>query len=95
LPKELGSKIDWRLARAFSEADPAKGLEAAKRMAGELKADHPDAAASLLEGLEEMFTVRRLGISGRLASTLTSRCLPIRARKELRMSIVLRPVGWE
>ncbi len=72
LPKELGSKIDWRLARAFADPNPAKGLEAAKRVAGELKADHPDAAASLLEGLEEMFTVRRLGVSGRLAATLTN-----------------------
>ena len=72
LPKELGSKIDWRLARAFADTDPAKGYEAAKRTAGELKADHPDAAASLLEGLEEMFTVRRLGVSGRLAATLTN-----------------------
>jgi putative transposase len=72
LPKELGSKIDWRLARAFAESDPAKGLDQAKRIAGELKADHPDAAASLLEGLEEMFTVRRLGVSGRLAATLTN-----------------------
>lgn len=72
LPKELGSKIDWRLARAFADADPAKGLDAARRIAGELKADHPDAAASLVEGLEEMFTVRRLGVSGRLAATLTN-----------------------
>jgi transposase-like protein len=72
LPKELGSKIDWRLARAFADADPVKGLYAAKRIAGELKADHPDAAASLLEGLEDMFTVHRLGVSGRLATTLTN-----------------------
>jgi putative transposase len=72
LPKELGSKIDWRLARAFADADPAKGLDAARRIAGELKADHPDAADSLLEGLEEMFTVRRLGVNGRLAATLTN-----------------------
>ena len=72
LPKELGSKIDWRLARAFADTDPAKGLDAARRIAGELKADHPDAAGSLLEGLEEMFTVRRLGVNGRLAATLTN-----------------------
>jgi putative transposase len=72
LPKELGSKIDWRLARAFSDPDPAKGHEAVKRIASELKHDHPDAAASLLEGLEEMFTVRRLGVAGRLATTLTN-----------------------
>lgn len=72
LPKELGSKIDWRLARAFAEPDPTKGLEAAKRIASELTADHPDAAASLREGLEEMFTLRRLGVGGRLATTLTN-----------------------
>ena len=64
LPKELGSKIDWRLARAFADPDPAKGLDQAKRIASELNADHPDAAASLLEGLEDMFTVRRLGVGG-------------------------------
>lgn len=72
LPKELGSKMDWRLARAFADPDPAKGLDAARRMASELKADHPDAAASLAEGLEEMFTLRRLGVGGRLATTLTN-----------------------
>jgi putative transposase len=72
LPKELGAKIDWRLARAFADTDPAKGLDAARRIANELKAGHPDAAASLLEGLEEMFTVRRLGVNGRLAATLTN-----------------------
>jgi transposase-like protein len=72
LPKELGSKIDWRLSRAFADLDPAKGLDSARRIAAELKADHPDAAASLVEGLEEMFTVHRLGVSGRLATTLTN-----------------------
>jgi len=72
LPKELGSKIDWRLARAFADPDPAKGLDAARRIAAELTADHPDAASSLREGLEEMFTLRGLGVSGRLAATLTN-----------------------
>jgi transposase-like protein len=72
LPQELAAKIDWRLARAFADPDPVKGLDQARRIAGELKADHPDAAASLLEGLEEMFTVRRLGLTGRLATTLTN-----------------------
>jgi hypothetical protein len=33
---------------------------------------HPGAAASLREGLEEMFTVTRLGITGTLARTLTT-----------------------
>jgi transposase-like protein len=48
LPDELGHKIDWRLARAFANSDPGKGLDQAKVVASELKADHPDAAASLL-----------------------------------------------
>ena len=56
LPDELGRSVDWRLARAFKHPDPAKGADACRRLAGELKADHPDAAASLLEGLEDMFT---------------------------------------
>jgi hypothetical protein len=72
LPDELGHKIDCRLARAFANPDPAKGLDQAKVVASELKADHPDAAASVLEGLEDMFTVRRLGIDGTLARTLTN-----------------------
>ena len=66
LPKELGSKIDWRLARAFADPNPAKGLDAAKRIVGELRADHPDAAASLLEGL------RRCSPSAASASTAGS-----------------------
>jgi transposase-like protein len=72
LPKELGATVDRRLAVTFAQPDAAKGLEAARRLARELESDHPDAAASLREGLEEMFTVRRLGITGTLAKTLTS-----------------------
>jgi len=37
-----------------------------------LKATHPDAAASLLEGLDEMFTIARLGITGALRRSLTN-----------------------
>ena len=68
---ELGDKVDRRLDLVFTYPDPANGLEAAKRLAAELKADHPDAAASLLEGLEDMFAIRRLGVGGNLAEMLT------------------------
>ena len=37
-----------------------------------MKATHPDAAASLLEGLDEIFTVARLGITGALRRSLTN-----------------------
>lgn len=70
LPKDLQKTIDRRLAAAFAHPEWSTGLERAKTLAQELKADHPDAAASLREGLEDMFTVRRLGITGTLARTL-------------------------
>jgi len=72
LPKELAGTIDKRLGIIFSQPDATKGLAAAKALAKELDADHPDAAASLREGLEDMFTVRRLGVGGALAKTLTN-----------------------
>jgi transposase-like protein len=72
LPKEMAATIDRRLAIIFAQPDAKKGLEAARSLAKELDADHPDAAASLREGLEDMFTVRRLGIGGTLAKTLTN-----------------------
>jgi putative transposase len=72
LPKEMAATIDRRLALIFAQPDAQKGLDAAKGLARELEADHPDAAASLREGLDDMFTVRRLGVSGALAKTLTN-----------------------
>jgi putative transposase len=72
LPKELAGAIGKRLALIFAQPNAAKGLAAAKSLAKELEADHPDAAASLREGLDDMFTVRRLGVNGALAETLTS-----------------------
>ena len=72
LGKETAGRIDRRLGHAFGHADPTVGLARARAIAAELEADHPDAAASLREGLDDMFTVRRLGVEGRLARTLTT-----------------------
>jgi transposase-like protein len=72
LPKELGASIDKRLATIFSDPDGARGLANARRLAAELDADHPDTAGSLREGLEDMFSVRHLGITGALARSLTN-----------------------
>jgi putative transposase len=72
LPKDLGATIDKRLAVIFSQPDQKKGLDAATRLAKELEADHPDAAASLREGLDDMFTARRLGVTPMLAKNLTN-----------------------
>ena len=51
---------------------PRPGLRGAKDLAGLLDKNHPGGRVSLLEGLDEMFTVARLGIDGRLAKTLTT-----------------------
>ena len=72
LPQAERGWVDVRLAKAFNHADPAAGLRQAKELARQLETRWPDAAASLREGLEEMFTVRRLGVGDRLARTLTS-----------------------
>ena len=72
LPKARRDAIDKRLAQIFANADTDTGLAEAKRLADQLRADHPDAAGSLLEGLDEMFTVARLGITGALRRSLTN-----------------------
>ena len=72
LPVARRKSIDKRLAGIFANADAAAGLRDARRLAAQLKADHPDAAGSLLEGLEEMFTVAQLGITGALRRSLTN-----------------------
>jgi putative transposase len=72
LPETERGPVDAKLARAFNHPDPQVGLRSARELARRLQARHPGAAASLTEGLEEMFTVRRLGVSDRLARTLTS-----------------------
>lgn len=71
LDKEMAATVDRKLAAAFNDADPARGLRICRGIASQLEADHPSAAASLLEGLEDMFTVRRLGVSDRLARSLS------------------------
>jgi putative transposase len=71
-PERERGWVDQRLARAFNHPDPDAGLRRARDLARQLETRWPDAAASLREGLEEMFTVRRLGVGDRLARTLTS-----------------------
>ena len=72
LPKPRRKALDKRLAGIFANADAEAGLAEARRLADQLKTDHPDAAGSLLEGLDEMFTVGRLGITGALRRSLTN-----------------------
>jgi hypothetical protein len=70
LPKSERDRVDARLRGAFADPDPVSGLRKAKLLAADLDKAWPDAAGSLREGLDDMFTVRRLGIDGTLARTL-------------------------
>jgi putative transposase len=72
LPDKEKVWVDAKLVKAFGHPDPEQGLRNAKHLAGQLEKSYPGAAASLREGLEEMFTVARLGVDGRLAKTLTT-----------------------
>ena len=71
-PVDERDAIDRRLAIAFAQPDPAKGLKACRDLARQLDVKHPDAAGSLREGLEDMFTVAGLGVTGRLRRSLTN-----------------------
>jgi len=72
LPESERNWVDVKLVRALNNPDAAAGLRDAKALATALERKHPGAAASLREGLPELFTVARLGITGTLATTLTS-----------------------
>ena len=72
LPDKEQAWVDAKLVKAFGHPDPDIGLRNAKSLAGQLDKNYPSAAASLREGLDDMFTVARLGIDGRLAKTLTT-----------------------
>ena len=73
LPDKEKAWVDAKLVKAFNHPDPELGLRNAKHLAGLLDKTHPGAASSLREGLQEMFTVSRLGIDGRLAKTSSPR----------------------
>jgi putative transposase len=72
LPEDQRGWVDAKLVRALHNPDASAGLRDAKALATALERKHPGAAASLREGLPELFTVARLGITGTLAKTLTS-----------------------
>jgi len=72
LPDKDKAWVEAKLVKAFGHPDPDQGLRNAKQLATQLDKRYPGASASLREGLQEMFTVARLGIDGRLAKTLTT-----------------------
>ena len=72
LPKHLRPWFQVRLAKIWKLEDPQDAQRKLVALARELEGEHPGAAASLREGLEESLTVNRLGLSGALLRTLRS-----------------------
>jgi len=72
LPERDREPVKARLRRAWKETNHTSALEQLNTLALELDHEHPGAAASLREGMEETLTVTRLGITGKLKLTLQS-----------------------
>jgi transposase-like protein len=58
--------------RAAWKLSPDEGIAKMRQLAKELGVSHPDAARSVLEGLEDSFTVNRLGLPPLLVASLQS-----------------------
>lgn len=71
LPQHLQDQTA-AVIRAAYKLPYKEGLARLKMQAAWLQKEHPQAAASLLEGLEETFTVNRLGLTATLMKCLTT-----------------------
>ncbi len=72
LPEAERAWVLAKMRRAWKNPDADEGLADMRALATGLDKINPDAAGSLREGLEQMFTVTRLGITGTLLTTVFS-----------------------
>ena len=71
LPSALAAQVK-SVMRAAYKLSEKEGKDKLRQQASWLKANHPDAAASLLEGLDEIFTVNRLELTPQLVRCLAT-----------------------
>jgi transposase-like protein len=71
VPKHLRDQTK-AVMRAAYRLDPQEGMARLRKQAAWLQTEHPTAAASLLEGLEETFTVNAMGLPGDLRRCLVT-----------------------
>lgn len=72
LPEPARPRVRSQMRKAYEEANFSKAKAQLERLAQQLEREHPGAAASLREGLDETLTLQRLGIRGALFRTLQS-----------------------
>jgi putative transposase len=66
------TRVHTALFAAWAQPDAGEARKALRALAAKLDRTHPDAAASLREGLEDTITVNRLGVTGTLLKTLAT-----------------------
>ena len=71
LPKELREQTSLAMRAAY-RLDAKDGMRRLRQQAEWLQREYPSAAASLLEGLEETFTVNALGLPAELRRCLST-----------------------
>lgn len=72
LPEHRHASVDRILREAWDSSDADLAKRRLERLASSLEAEHPGAAGSIREGLDETLTLQRLGIEGALYQTLRS-----------------------
>src|SRR5216684_3057466 len=72
LPERLRATVRSTMTQAYATRDPRRARRLLDNLARRLEHQHPGAAASLREGLEETLTVMRLGLPEPLERVLSS-----------------------
>ena len=72
LPEALYASVNKVLVEAWDSPDAKLAERRLGKLADSLESEHPGAAASIREGLEETLTLQRLGVTGALYRTLRS-----------------------
>ncbi|MCL4515693.1 MAG: IS256 family transposase [Firmicutes bacterium] len=72
LPDSRKAEVKHKMRPAWAETDADQAKRKLEMLADSLKYEHPDAAGSLREGLEETLTVVKLALPGTLKKTLRS-----------------------
>jgi len=72
LPERLRATVRSTMTQAYATRDPRRARRLLDNLARRLEHQHPGAAASLREGLEETLTVMRLGLPENLERVLSS-----------------------
>jgi putative transposase len=72
LPQRMRATVHSAMNQAYATGDPKRARRLLENLARRLESDHPGAAASLREGLDETLTVMRLGLPENLERVLSS-----------------------